>query len=74
MVGRFVIFRIDQTPAHSDHGFMKNKKEQISRNSSYVQSLNGKWKFRYRASAFEYPADFFEGNSHQWGERKFSFL
>lgn len=53
------VFRVNQMPAHSDHDFYKNMEEQIRGQSSYIQTLNGKWKFCYSECALERPADFY---------------
>lgn len=53
------VFRVNQRPAHSDHYFYKNSTELATGQSSYVQSLNGSWQFRYSATPQERPLDFY---------------
>lgn len=41
------VFRINQLPAHSDHIFYISHDEMKSQSNSFLQSLNGIWKFHY---------------------------
>lgn len=41
------VFAVNRLPAHSSHAFYKNKAEAEGKKSSFVQSLNGIWKFHY---------------------------
>lgn len=55
------IYQKNRLNAHSDHHYYKNKEELDTQNSSFVQSLNGIWKFHYAKnlaqtiSGFEQP-------------------
>lgn len=53
------IFRVNQLNAHSDH-ICYGSKEELQKQNSRIQSLNGAWKFCYSNNAQERPADFFE--------------
>lgn len=41
------VFEVNRLPAHSSHAFYKTKDEADKGKSSFVQSLNGIWKFHY---------------------------
>ena len=53
------VFRVNQLPAHSDHGFYRSKEEFQSGENSLLQSLNGSWKFHYSRNAGERPSEFY---------------
>lgn len=53
------IFRVNQLKAHSDH-ICYGSKEELQKQNTRIQSLNGTWKFCYSNNAQERPADFFE--------------
>ena len=40
-------FRENRLDAHSDHKYYRDKKELQRRESSFIYSLNGLWKFAY---------------------------
>lgn len=46
-VARPDYFSENRVPAHSDHRFYRSRDESGAGNSSFVQSLNGLWKFHY---------------------------
>ena len=52
------IFRVNQVSAHSDHPYFKNYREWQQNNSSFIQKLNGNWKFKFSA--------FFSGSTPPW--------
>ena len=54
------VFRVNQLPAHSDHRFFANEQEYKSGQSSFSQSLNGTWKFKYSENAKSRPAEFYK--------------
>lgn len=54
------VFRVGQSPAHSDHRYYKDRAEWQKGESSFVQCLNGTWKFRYSENAARRPADFYK--------------
>ncbi len=45
-------------PAHSDHRFFRSLEEAACQNSSFVQNLNGLWKFHYAKNYSAAPAGF----------------
>ncbi len=53
------IFKVNQLPAHSDHGFYKNHEERKANASSFSQSLNGTWNFQYSNNAKSRPKNFY---------------
>lgn len=53
-------FRVNQVPAHSDHPFFKNYREWQKQTSSFIQSLNGNWRFKFSSNPQERPVDFFK--------------
>lgn len=54
------IFRVNQVSAHSDHPYFKNYREWQQNNSSFIQKLNGNWKFKFSKNPQSRPADFFK--------------
>lgn len=56
------VFRVNQLPAHSDHPFYKNYREWQNSNSSFVQSLDGNWKFKFSKDPQSRPIDFYKDN------------
>ena len=54
------IFRVNQVSAHSDHPYFKNYREWQQNNSSFIQKLNGNWKFKFSKNHQSRPADFFK--------------
>ncbi len=47
------VFEVNRLAAHSNHSYYKTKAEAESRKSSFVQSLNGIWKFHYAKNPAE---------------------
>lgn len=39
------VFAVNRTAAHSDHKYYRNYYEMEEKNSSFIQNLNGIWKF-----------------------------
>lgn len=54
------IFRINQSAAHSDHTFYKNREEHKNGQNSLLQSLNGEWQFLYSPNSKERPKEFYQ--------------
>lgn len=54
------IFRVNQLPAHSDHPFFKNYREWQNNHSSFKQSLNGMWQFKFSKDPQSRPVDFYK--------------
>ncbi|GHP13092.1 beta-galactosidase [Lentilactobacillus fungorum] len=53
-------FRVGQIPAHSDHRIYRTVAEATQDTSSFVQSLNGDWQFRFSKDPMSRPKHFFE--------------
>lgn len=53
------VFRVNQLPAHSDHRFYFHEEDYERQESSFVQQLNGTWKFHYSRNAMSRPVDFY---------------
>lgn len=53
-------FRVDQLPAHSDHPYYLNYNEWQRNESSFVQSLNGKWLFKFAKNPMVRPVGFYK--------------
>lgn len=64
------VFAVNRLAAHSNHYYYRTKAEAESRKSSFVQSLNGIWKFHYAKNpeetipGFEHP----EVNCDHWDD------
>lgn len=54
------VFRVNQTPAHSDHKFYQNQTEYQQDQTALKQSLNGLWKFYYSENAKSRPKEFYQ--------------
>ncbi len=54
------VFRVNQLPAHSDHPFFKNYREWQNNHSSFKQSLNGMWQFKFSKDPQNRPVDFYK--------------
>lgn len=54
------VFRVNQLAAHSDHFFYASREEEKAKKSSRIQSLDGRWLFRFSPNAKERPRRFFE--------------
>lgn len=54
------VFRVGQLPAHSDHKFYRSVDEADAGYSSFVQSLNGKWQFKFANNPTKVPEKFYE--------------
>lgn len=60
------VFRVNQLPAHSDHRWFRTDKELAAQTSSFRQSLNGQWAFKYADNPQERPVGFQEpGNPRE---------
>ncbi|AEG39988.1 glycoside hydrolase family 2 TIM barrel-domain containing protein [Lactobacillus kefiranofaciens] len=53
-------FRVNQLPAHSDHPFYRNYREWQEQRSSFKQSLNGTWQFKFSPNPQSRPKDFYQ--------------
>lgn len=56
------VFRVNEIPAHSDHQFFKNQDEVNQHQSSFVQSLNGDWRFAYAKDPMSRQKDFYQAD------------
>lgn len=54
------IFRVGQLAAHSDHQIYNNYSEIQQQNSSFVQSLNGQWQFKFSSRPQQRPQNFYK--------------
>lgn len=55
------VFQVGREPAHSDHKFFKNYEDiRNGLEGSYIQSLNGTWKFSYSDNPDGRKADFYK--------------
>lgn len=53
-------FRVNQLPAHSDHHFYRNYAEWQRHKSSFEQSLDGQWQFKFAQTPQERIKDFYK--------------
>lgn len=63
-------FAIRRMPAHSDHGYYATGKEADGVESSFLTSLNGRWKFAYANNLAEVIEGFYrkDYDSSNWDE------
>ena len=63
-------FAIRRMPAHSDHGYYATGKEADGGKSSFLTSLNGRWKFAYANNLAEVIEGFYrkDYDSGDWDE------
>ncbi|MBA1395102.1 beta-galactosidase, partial [Lactobacillus sp. XV13L] len=54
------VFRVGQLEAHSDHQFFQNITECQQNQSSFVQSLNGTWQFKFSPNPQVRPSNFYQ--------------
>ena len=54
------VFRVNQVPAHSDHGYYTSYADLSEKNNKLTQSLNGQWEFCFSANAKSRPVDFYK--------------
>ena len=54
------LFRVNQVPAHSDHGYYTSYADLSEKNNKLTQSLNGQWEFCFSANAKSRPVDFYK--------------
>lgn len=52
-------FRVNQLPAHSDHHYYGNYDEWQRDSSSFTQSLDGQWQFKFAKTPQERPVGFY---------------
>lgn len=57
------VFRVNQVPAHSDHIWYRDADEIQAGRSSFYQSLNGEWQFKFVSDPTKLPADFYQASS-----------
>lgn len=57
------VYRVGQLPAHSDHKFYRSNDESDANHSSFIQSLNGKWKFKFACNPLNIPSKFYDPNN-----------
>ena len=60
-------FRVNQIAAHSDHLYFKNYEEWEQKRSSFIQSLDGKWQFKFSNNPQTRPLDFYKTNFDEIG-------
>lgn len=53
-------FRVNQLPAHSDHRYYRNYAEWLKHKSSFKQSLNGMWQFKFAQNPMKRPKGFYQ--------------
>lgn len=53
-------FRVNQLPAHSDHSWYRNRTEANAQQSSFLQSLDGKWQFKFVPDPTKIPDNFYQ--------------
>lgn len=56
------VFRVGQLPAHSDHYWYRDADEARSKSSSFAQSLDGQWQFKFADRPQHRPVGFYEPN------------
>ncbi|WP_137597844.1 glycoside hydrolase family 2 TIM barrel-domain containing protein [Paucilactobacillus kaifaensis] len=56
------VFRVGQSPAHSDHHYFQSVDEVTKNNSSYEQSLDGQWQFNFAANPMKRIKNFYDPN------------
>lgn len=54
------VFAVNRTAAHSDHKYYRNYYEMEEKNSSFIQNLNGIWKFAWAKNPSERIEDFYK--------------
>lgn len=54
------VFGVNRERAHSDHRYYQNTEEMEKKDSSFLQCLNGTWKFAYAANPSERKEHFYE--------------
>ena len=55
-------FRVNKIAANSDHLYFKNYEEWEQKRSSFIQSLDGKWQFKFSNNPQTRPLDFYKTN------------
>ncbi len=53
------VFRVGQSPAHSDHAYYENRESLEAGNFTLRQCLDGEWQFCFSVNAGSRPADFY---------------
>ncbi len=53
------VFRVGQSPAHSDHVYYENRESLEAGNFTLRQCLDGEWQFCFSVNAGSRPADFY---------------
>lgn len=56
-------FRVNQLSAHSDHHWYRSRKEAADQRSSFYQSLDGEWQFKFISDPTKLPAHFYQPSS-----------
>ena len=54
------VFAVNRIAAHSDHKYYRNYYEMEEKNSSFIQNLNGIWKFAWAKNPSERIEDFYK--------------
>ena len=61
------VFRVGQSPAHSDHVYYENRESLEAGNFTLRQCLNGEWQFCFSVNAGSRPADFYREDYDRTG-------
>ena len=61
------VFRVGQSPAHSDHAYYENRESLEAGNFTLRQCLNGEWQFCFSVNAGSRPADFYREDYDRTG-------
>lgn len=61
------VFRVGQSPAHSDHAYYENRESLEAGDFTLRQCLNGEWQFCFSVNAGSRPADFYREDYDRTG-------
>lgn len=61
------VFRVGQSPAHSDHAYYENRESLEAGDFTLRQCLNGEWQFCFSMNAGSRPADFYREDYDRTG-------
>lgn len=61
------VFRVGQSPAHSDHAYYENRESLEAGNFTLRQCLDGEWQFCFSVNAGSRPADFYREDYDRTG-------
>lgn len=57
------VYEVNRMDAHSDHKFFRTYTEYENEKSSFIQNLNGIWKFKFAENPSEWAEDFYRTDS-----------